>query len=77
LRNGAGAHLRLHLLVELAKIKEHRRREYAEAERLTREAMSLRQVLSQYPRASSSGEPTAGDLEQRLARILRRRRTSG
>lgn len=76
LRRNLSARSRLHFLVELAKIKEHRRRDFGAAETLTREAISLREVLGQRSGASPLSTRGYCDLDLRLARIIRRRKSS-
>lgn len=72
LEDNRDAGSRIRLLVELAKIKEHRRRDFASAVALTREAIALREVLAH--RQGTAHLRRAGDdnLDLRLARLLRR-----
>ncbi len=72
-RDGGTPGRRIEALIELAKLEEHRRRDYAAAEALTRRALSLLEVASQ---RGGSG-PTAPSLlrealEHRLWRLRRR-----
>jgi Predicted exonuclease len=62
---------RVEALVELAKFREHRCRDFAAAEELTREAIALSRVTAE---RSAACELTRGALDRRLARLLRRRR---
>src|SRR3990170_1807527 len=62
---------RLEALVELAKLKEHRHRDFVAAQALTREALSLLEVLALRIR------PPAGTREALERRLLRLRRRAG
>jgi len=64
---------RLHALVELAKLEEHRRRDYAAAETLTRRALSTAEVIGLAPGLSVTS-PSREALEHRLLRLRRRQR---
>lgn len=73
LERDLSARFRIRLLVELAKIKEHRRHDFAFAEAVTREAIALRDVIAQrYVPSPPIGVGT-DNLDLRLARLLRRR----
>src|SRR5574341_1284014 len=62
---------RIGLLVELAKVKEHRWRDFGSALALTREAISLREVIA-HRQGTPHGSRFAGDdLHLRLARLPR------
>jgi len=63
---------RLEALIELAKLEEHRRRDYATAEALTRRALSLVETMSLRGRAPSMPPLQREALEQRLWRLRRR-----
>ena len=60
---------RLEALVELAKLKEHRHRDFVAAQALTREALSLLDVLAL---RTVQPEGTREALERRLLRLRRR-----
>lgn len=63
---------RLEALVGLAKLKEHRQRQLAEAESLARRALTLLEV-AQLRRGPVSGSSSREELEHRIARLRRRR----
>jgi hypothetical protein len=63
---------RLEALVELAKLEEHRRRDYAAAEALTRRALSLLEVVSIRDGSSGICLVQREALEHRLWRLRRR-----
>ncbi len=67
---------RLEALIELAKLEEHRRRDFAAAEALTRRALSLLEVMAL--RDGNGGHPALQreDLEHRLWRLRRRQSAS-
>ncbi len=73
LEGNPAASARIRLLVELAKIKEHRGRDFASAAVLTREAISLREVIAHRRGTAHLSRPADDDLDLRLARLLRRR----
>ncbi len=73
LDRGLPAVCRVEALTELAKIKEHRRRDFRAAEALTREGLLLADIAGL--RASSECWHRE-QLERRLRRLLRRRRDS-
>ena len=62
-----------HALVELAKLEEHRHRNYAAAEALTRQALATAEVMDLSSRLSVIS-PWRVALEHRLARLRRRQR---
>jgi uncharacterized protein YprB with RNaseH-like and TPR domain len=70
--NGGTAARRLEALIELAKLEEHRRRDYAAAEAVTRRALSLVELLTL--RGDGRTIPSLGRevLEHRLWRLRRR-----
>jgi uncharacterized protein YprB with RNaseH-like and TPR domain len=70
--DGGPAGRRLEALVELAKLEEHRRRDYAAAEAMTRRALSLLEVLSIRDGASGVCLARREELEHRLWRLRRR-----
>ncbi len=63
---------RLEALVELAKLEEHRRRDYASAEALTRQALALLEVLALRGRVPTIASLQREALEHRLWRLRRR-----
>ncbi len=63
---------RLAAMIELAKLEEHRRRRYAEAEALTRRALSLLEVAELRRAAPTHPQLQRDALEHRLRRLLRR-----
>jgi uncharacterized protein YprB with RNaseH-like and TPR domain len=70
--NGGAPERRLEALIELAKLEEHRRRDYAAAEAVTRRALSLVELLAL--RGGGWLTPSLGReaLEHRLWRLRRR-----
>jgi tetratricopeptide (TPR) repeat protein len=74
--DGGPAGQRLEALVELAKLEEHRRRDYTAAEALTQRALSLLEVLSIRDGASGMCLVQREALEHRLWRLRRRLATA-
>jgi hypothetical protein len=70
--SGGAPHRRLEALIELAKLEEHRRRDYAAAEAVARRALSLVELLTL--RGGGRTAPSLGReaLEHRLWRLRRR-----
>ena len=64
---------RLHALIELAKLEEHRHRNYAAAETLTRQALATAEVIGLASRWSVTSRWREA-LEHRLLRLRRRQR---
>jgi hypothetical protein len=63
---------RLEALIELAKLEEHHRRDYASAEALTRDALSLVEIVGLREGGSAQTTLTREALEHRLWRLRRR-----
>jgi tetratricopeptide (TPR) repeat protein len=63
---------RLEALIELAKLDEHHRRDYASAEALTRDALSLVEIMALRGEGSAPTSLTREALEHRLWRLRRR-----
>jgi uncharacterized protein YprB with RNaseH-like and TPR domain len=70
--DGGPAGRRLEALVELAKLEEHRRHDYATAEALTRRALSLLEIVSIRDGVNGTCLTQREDLEHRLWRLRRR-----
>lgn len=70
--DGGAADRRLEALVELAKLEEHRRRDYAAAEALARRALSLLEVVSVKDGSGGACLAQREALEHRLWRLRRR-----
>lgn len=70
--SGGPVQARLGALVELAKLEEHRRRDFAAAEALTRRALSLREVAALRGAARMPPQLRQEALEHRLWRLSRR-----
>jgi hypothetical protein len=62
----------LEALIELAKLEEHHRRDYASAEALTRDALSLVEIAGLREGGSAQTTLTRKALEHRLWRLRRR-----
>jgi len=74
--NGGPPERRLEALVELAKLEEHRRRNYAAAEALTRRALSLLEMAALSGGGRATHLPRREALEHRLWRLRRRQRVA-
>ena len=70
--DGGALGRRLEAIIELAKVEEHRRRDYAAADALTTRALSLLEVAALRGGQGAACLPTREALEHRLWRLRRR-----
>jgi tetratricopeptide (TPR) repeat protein len=75
--DGGALGQRLEALIELAKLEEHRLRDYAAAEALTRRALLLLEVTALRGGQTAACQPAREALEHRLWRLRRRQAAIG